>query len=346
LHSYSQQLNNSPVNQTPVMPIKTPTTNASIAPLETIDFGRLLDKDSEEQLRLLALSVKDGFFYLDLQSPRIKQILSDKENVVKMMEEYFALPHEEKMKDDRGTHTHGYKPPGTFTGFKEGSQDCYETLKVAYEEMMNHSLKLPSAVKERANLFESFIGLCHFVNKTMLESLSDVLSLQDKARFEAHHRDNKPSNTTLVLLHYPKQDVTAGMGHNKHTDIGSLTLLFTEQWGLQLQQPGSDDWAFVEPRDGYAIVNVGDSLRFLSEKKFNSCLHRVVPVAADEDRYSIAYFLRPESDTRLENPEGKKVKAEEWHDQKYDMFAEPHEKQEKSAMLTGGMEKKQGISAM
>jgi len=179
----------------------------------------------------------------------------------------------------------------------------------------------------------------------MLTTLSDILSLKDNASFQACHRNDKPSNTTLVLLHYPKQGLQEGMGHNKHTDIGTLTLLFTEQWGLQLQQPGSVDseWKFVAPLDGHAIVNVGDSLRFLSEKKFNSCLHRVVPVTSNEDRYSIAYFLRPENETRFEDIEGRKVKAVEWHDDKYVMFAETHDRQERSSMLTGGMEKNRGI---
>ena len=210
--------------------------------------------------------------------------------------------------------------------------------------MMEHSQHLPSIVKEKQNLFESFISLCHFVNKTMLTTLSDILNLKDNASFLECHRNDKPSNTTLVLLHYPKQGLQEGMGHNKHTDIGTLTLLFTEQWGLQLQQrPGSDEWQFVAPREGHAIVNVGDSLRFLSEKKFNSCLHRVIPVTSNEDRYSIAYFLRPENEARFKDIEGNKVKAVEWHDDKYVMFAEPHDRQERSSMLTGGMEKNTGI---
>ena len=205
--------------------------------------------------------------------------------------------------------------------------------------MVQRSEMLPAAVKARSELFESFIGLSHFVNKTLLENLSDLASLDGCTRFEEHHRDEKPSNTTLVLLHYPKQGLDDGMGHNKHTDIGSITLLFTEQWGLQLQRPGSTEWEFVAPRDGHAIINIGDSLRFLSGKLFSSCLHRVIPVAADEDRYSIAYFLRPENAAHLEDTEGRRIKAEEWHDQKYVMFGESHEKQAKSNMLTGGMEK-------
>ena len=89
------------------MPICAPPPGSSIASLETIDFGRLIDKDKAEQHKLFAICVKDGFFYLDLQSPSISKILSDKENVARMMEAYFALPLDEKMKDDRGTHTHG-----------------------------------------------------------------------------------------------------------------------------------------------------------------------------------------------------------------------------------------------
>jgi isopenicillin N synthase-like dioxygenase len=205
--------------------------------------------------------------------------------------------------------------------------------------MMAHSQLLPPIVKDKQELFESFVGLCHFVNTTMLTTLSDILGLKDNASFQASHRNDKPSNTTLVLLHYPQQAVQQGMGHNKHTDIGTLTLLFTEQWGLQLQQPGSDEWQFVAPLPGHAIVNVGDSLRFLSENKFNSCLHRVVPVTSNEDRYSIAYFLRPENETRFKDMDGRKVKAVDWHDDKYVMFAEPHDRQERSSMLTGGMER-------
>jgi isopenicillin N synthase-like dioxygenase len=79
-------------------------------------------------------------------------------------------------------------------------------------------------------------------------------------------------------------------------------------------------------------------LRFLSGKRLKSCLHRVVPLNPTEHRYSIAYFLRPESAVEFKDPEDRKVTAEEWHDNKYVMFAEPHGVQAKSQVLTGGME--------
>jgi len=89
------------------MPMRPPPADSRIALMDTVDFSRLLDEDLTERYKLLTLCVKDGFFYLDLGGPRIRQILSDKAKVVAMMEKYFSLPEDVKMKDDRRTHTHG-----------------------------------------------------------------------------------------------------------------------------------------------------------------------------------------------------------------------------------------------
>lgn len=207
--------------------------------------------------------------------------------------------------------------------------------------MVAKSDQLPGVVKKNEKLFDDFISSSHYITHTIMSCLSDALHLDGSSRLEMSHRDGEPTNTTLVLLHYPKNNDQNNVGHNKHTDIGSLTLLFSDQWGLQVVDPVTNGWTFVQPRPGYAVINVGDSLRFLSGKRLNSCLHRVIPVnggCQEEDRYSIAYFLRPESGVDFKDVEGKKVTAEKWHDDKYVMFAEPHAKQEQSEMLTGGME--------
>jgi len=129
------------------------------------------------------------------------------------------------------------------------------------------------------------------------------------------------------------------IGHQQHTDIGSLTLLFSEQWGLQVQPPGTDKWEFIQPREGHAVINVGDSLRFASGKKLYSCIHRVVPTDNPHPRYSIAYFLRPEHNFRYEDTSGKFIRASDWHDQKYGVFMQDHKQQESNySVLMGGME--------
>ncbi|KAF8494759.1 hypothetical protein JB92DRAFT_2834905 [Gautieria morchelliformis] len=88
-----------------------------VAPLETIGFSRLETKEA-----------------------------SDTSNVLKVMEGYFGQSLETKMKDDRNSVLHGYKPVGVFSRVTENSKDCYETLKVSPIEMVEKSTNLPRVI--------------------------------------------------------------------------------------------------------------------------------------------------------------------------------------------------------
>jgi len=146
------------------------------------------------------------------------------------------------------------------------------------------------------------------------------------------------------MMHYLPSDETGdkNIGHQKHTDISSLTLLFSEQWGLQIRPPGTcgaREMGFVAPKPGCAFVHVGDSLRFASGMKMQSCIHRVVPFNPSEHRYSIAYFLRAEDDTMFMDSEGRYVTAGQWHDEKFKAFTDPPKWQAMAprSMILGGM---------
>ncbi|KAJ3155248.1 hypothetical protein HDU89_007439 [Geranomyces variabilis] len=219
---------------------------------------------------------------------------------------------------------------------QENTRDSYETLKLAHAELTQDLLLPPSVTQnaENVKLFQRFVESSHLVNHTILAHLSEALNLSGGDQLLNFHRDGEATNTTLVLLKYPGQHShEENVGHNKHTDIGSLTLLFAEQWER-------NTWEFVR----HAIINVGDSLRFLSKNRLFSCLHRVIPVD-DQDRFTIAYFLRPESEVEFEGPEGKKVTAKKWHDDKYDVFGQSHAEQAETQILTGGMESHVPIAA-
>lgn len=191
-------------------------------------------------------------------------------------------------------------------------------------------------------MLRSYLDTASGIAIQLLSSLSDGLGFEDSERFEAFHTDREDSNSTLVLLKYPYIDPAARnkqVGHNKHTDIGSITVLFTDQWGLQVMRPGCDKWEYVEPRSSCAIINVGDSLRFLSQKKLLSCLHRVVPAEGSAaDRNTIAYFLRPSNKATFIDSNGEISTAADWHDRKYEVFRSTHDDQRKDTILTGGLE--------
>lgn len=80
-----------------------------IAPLKTIDFVRLEARDPVEVAKLLHSCQTHGFFYLALKgNEKSAQVVKDKENVLRVMEEYFDQPLDVKMKDYRGSVTDGF----------------------------------------------------------------------------------------------------------------------------------------------------------------------------------------------------------------------------------------------
>lgn len=195
---------------------------------------------------------------------------------------------------------------------------------------------------ENHELFVRIYNTAHDVLMTILRTLSINLCLGQDLKLDDFHRDGQECLTTLSMFRYPKQDTTAvGVGHGKHTDLGSLTFLLCQQWGLQVLSRNKTGWHFVRPMEGHVVVNIGDTLHFLSGQRLRAGVHRVVPTRSlqHEDRYSIAYFLRAEDSAILfEDSNGRKVSAKNWHDKKFNVFRESHEKQEKARVLTGGME--------
>lgn len=109
-----------------------------------------------------------------------------------------------------------------------------------------------------------------------------------------------------------------------HTDLGSVTVLFNRQGGLQVllpertspEHPGNASspvdardcetvleegrartWAWVRPLPGHAIINLGDALVKFSSGVLRSNVHRVAaPPGAQRGcvRNSLVYFVRPE----------------------------------------------------
>ena len=182
---------------------------------------------------------------------------------------------------------------------------------------------------------------CHEISLLLLSTLSRALADRVQVPFENLHRKDHASTTSLACLKYlPGPALTQSqVGHMAHTDVGSLTLLFTSSPGLQVYQKSSSTWLPATPRPGCVVVNVGDTLRFMSDGILKSCLHRVVPsVGPDgtsETRYALAFFQRPELLARFVDGKGKRWTGEEWHTAKYRVFRAENIEQRQSALLTG-----------
>ncbi|KNG46246.1 N-acetylated-alpha-linked acidic dipeptidase 2 [Stemphylium lycopersici] len=295
-----------------------------VYPMKTIDFSAILSQEPAELEKLLQCCKDEGFFYLDLNNVDGRRFIDDHQELLKLMHRFFESPLEIKNEYGLISPHLGYEPVGSRNGVLEDTRDGYEMVKVSRDEIQRESPHIPRNIKNSTDLkiLENAISGNNIMGKAILAALSTAFGLTGESRFENLHRNHRPSTSTLSMMHYipsnPSKD--GNVGHQKHTDISSLTVLFTEQWGLQIRPPGTKEFGFVEPKKGQAIINVGDSLRFASGHTFQSCIHRVVPYDYSEHRYSVAYFLRAEDETMFQDSEGRYVTSRQWHDEKFMAF--------------------------
>ena len=166
---------------------------------------------------------------------------------------------------------------------------------MAYDELVQGALQIPNNLSNSAQLLRQFSQLCHSACETMLSRLSEALKLDDANRFERHHRKGESSDSGLKLIYEPSLSKLADVGENKHTDSGTFTILFTDQWGLHVYLPEAKRWAFAAPMPGCGLVNVADSLQRLSGDRLHSPLHRITQrYDGAAKRYFVSYFFRPE----------------------------------------------------
>lgn len=134
----------------------------------------------------------------------------------------------------------------------------------------------------------------------MLRAIALGLDL-DENFFDSHVRGG---NSILRPIHYPpitdtpKGAIRAG----EHEDINLITLLVgASADGLEvLNKQGQ--WIGVTAVPEHIIVNVGDMLQRLTNGVLKSTTHRVVNPPKEkwgESRYSVPFFLHPQSDMSL-----------------------------------------------
>ncbi|KAI6764309.1 hypothetical protein HG530_008098 [Fusarium avenaceum] len=311
--------------------------NVNTANLYTVKFDNLFDRDQQELEILLKACETDGFFYLDLQSLSSAKLWRDLDRVSEITKDWFSQSVEDKKKTPTVSLAHGFKATGNQSGAIKSLKDGFEALKIGRSELLGR-WALPLVVEENLSLFDQFNASCHFILKLLLDCLSDGLNLKGSARFDTYHRDDARSKSTLYFLHYPPGNLNK-VGQNMHTDIGTLTLLFAPQWGLQVVSPVTGAWEYVQPRPNHAIINVADTLRFLSHRRFRSALHRVLPIGGvqQEDRYSVSYFLRASDDTEFKDSNNEDSNANDWYLTKYHTYELPHDVQGQETVLSGGM---------
>lgn len=109
-----------------------------------------------------------------------------------------------------------------------------------------------------------------------------------------------------LYVHYPGSaepvplNAETEVGIGSHTDIQCVTLLWQDMSGGLQVLSASDEWLDARPIPGTLVVNIGDFLQRLSNKRFKSTVHRVYN-RQTTSRYSMPFFLgfNPDSVCRV-----------------------------------------------
>ncbi|KKK25311.1 hypothetical protein AOCH_003303 [Aspergillus ochraceoroseus] len=203
--------------------------------------------------------------------------------------------------------------------FDQGPQS--DTL---YPNIWNQESDLPGF---RA-FMETFYDRCHELHLQLLAAIASSMSLPDQFFVDRCSQNS----SELRLNHYPAakcSDLRDGavMRISSHTDFGTITLLFQDSTGgLEIEDqhcPGAYipvvPPASLDRSPAEMIVNVGDCLQRWTNDHLRSANHRVtLPVGLKrnvagnvvggrgqgepredivvQDRYSVAYFGKPNRD--------------------------------------------------
>lgn len=217
---------------------------------------------------------------------------------------FFALDEATKRRYSRGPR--GYTPFRTEKAVGHGAADLKEFWQIGPERGDG----LPRGPTEPPNVWpaepagfrDTFLALYRGLQETgrlLLEALAPGLGLP--AGFFS--RMVGDGNSVLRLIHYPPvpEDVAAGsLRSAPHEDINLLTLLVAARGpGLELLDRDGR-WLPVEADGAALIVDSGDMMARLTNDVIPATTHRVVnPAGANVSRYSIPFFMHPDSDVEL-----------------------------------------------
>ncbi|KEH33487.1 flavonol synthase/flavanone 3-hydroxylase [Medicago truncatula] len=100
--------------------------------------------------------------------------------------------------------------------------------------------------------------------------------------------NNDRSWDFMVALRYLPASNNENVGITEHEDGNCVTFVLQDEVG-GLEVLSNEEWVPVVPAEGTIVVNVGDVIQVLSNKKFKSASHRVVR-KGEKSRYSFAFF--------------------------------------------------------
>lgn len=247
------------------------------------------------------VALRDHFLTSDMQK-----------RIYESIKKFFALPDDIKRKYEVAgiAGQRGYTGKGKEHAKGRNTGDLKEFYHVgqelSFEELKREGYPGNIWPDEVPEFRQATLDVYHALEKTgtlMLRAIALYLDLPEK------YFDDKVKNGNSILrpIHYfpienPDAIPADAVRAAEHGDINLITLLMgASADGLQvLRRDGK--WIPITASPDQLVVNVGDMLERLTNKKLKSTIHRVVNPSRQfmgMPRYSIPFFMHPRSEMSL-----------------------------------------------
>lgn len=173
----------------------------------------------------------------------------------------------------------------------------------------------PEVMSSARDVQKDFVRGANTIKDLVLASLESSLQMQPGALTDMHRTELQTMDQYRMISYPPQPEHDRRSSLMPHSDFGSMTTLFNMLGGLQFLPRGKDpedenEWLYIQPVVGHAIINIGDILVKFTNGALKSPMHRVVSPPGDQaslTRFSLAYFARPEVTTIVRRLEGQKI---------------------------------------
>jgi len=280
--------------------------------IPSLDLGKFRNGTEEERFEFVR-QLGDAYESIGFVAIR-NHYLTDEltRKLYHVVKEFFALPGEVKTKYEiEGlAGQRGYIGKGKEHAKGRTTGDLKEFYHVGQEVTDGDPIKdeypdnvWPEEIPEFREVALEVYRRLEQTGREMLRAIALHLDLEEEY-FESRVRNG---NSILRPIHYfpiesPESIPEDAVRAAEHGDINLITLLMgASADGLQvLRRDGQ--WIPITALPDQLVVNVGDMLERLTNKKLKSTIHRVVNPPREQmgtSRYSIPFFMHPRSDMDL-----------------------------------------------
>jgi isopenicillin N synthase-like dioxygenase len=214
----------------------------------------------------------------------------------------------------------GYKPRGywTYTNEAKDNVEFFNFRHFLHHDIFNDRIEYPEFVKANLDDIENYFATLHKEVQRKVLTLMDIILEFPEGKlyneyFPAIENDVHNSGTGFgrFLLYHPVDDDynkrTTSTWLRGHSDAGGLTFILSQSiLSLQVRTYDDNRWKYVSHTPDALIVNVGDTLKFLTGGYFRSSIHRVHTAPKDQQNYqrgTIIYFASPKLDVFMDPEE-------------------------------------------